>query len=222
MKKEFLRRYTELRYVLQMLHTGKLAFPDPNSWDDKNDAHFLMAYKEAKHFKSLMAVCFTRVSERHHHWERFTARGGNKEEGNEPICIEFDKAKLLLSLSNNKHIQSGPVHYSKLVALEKRPPRVERWPFQKRYPYRDEKEFRVIYASPRPAKSPMMLPIDLSAIERIVIGPYADTGRREEIKAMIRAALRRRDPPTITKTTILDNVRWKRIVDRAREAAKSG
>ncbi len=230
MRREFLRRYTELRYVLQLLRSGKLAFLDPNTWDDKNDSHFLMAYKEAKHFQSLMAVCFTRVSERHHHWERFAARGAHnsgkvprgKEEGKEPICIEFDKERLLLSLSSDAAVISGAVRYSRLVALEKHPPRMEKWPFLKRYPYRDEREFRIIYSGPTQKKSPMMIPIDVSAIDRIIIGPYANTERREEIKAMISAAVPRRDPPTITKTTILDNVRWKRIVDRAREAAKKG
>jgi hypothetical protein len=228
--REFLRRYTELRYVLQLLRTRRLAFLDPNTWDDKNDSHFLMAYKEAKHFKSLMAVCFTRVSERHHHWERFATRGGGAgvdraggDQGDrEPICIQFGKDKLLSSFSGNGYIQSGSVQYGKLVALEKHPPRMEKWLFLKRYPYRDEQEFRIIYASPTRAKSPMMLPIDLGAIDRIIIGPYADAERRDEIKAMIRAALSKRNPPTVTKTTILDNLRWKRIVDRARERAMPG
>ena len=230
MKKEFLRRYTELRHVQQMLRTGKLAFLDPNTWDDRNDSHFLMAYKEAKQCKSLLAVCFTQVSERHHHWERFATRGVGKtgsraksgDENWEPICVEFNKARLLASLKPNLHVISGAVTYSRLEELEKQPPRLERWPFTKRYPYRDEEEFRIIYSNRRSVTSPMMLRIDLGAIQRIIVGPYGEIDRREEIKAQIRAALPNGEPPEITKTTILDNTRWKRIVDGAKKVAERG
>jgi hypothetical protein len=227
MNKEFLRRYTELRYVLQLLRTGKLAFLDPSTWDDRNDSHFLNAYRDAKKWRSLRAVCFTRVSERHHHWERFATRGQKvsgetpkrRGEGRETVCVEFDKEKLLASFSGNAHIKNGAVRYSKLNVLEQHPPRLDRWPFLKRYPYRDEKEFRIIVASTTPTKAVLMLPISLGAIERIIIGPYPDLGRREKIKQEILSVRVPRGPITVTKTTILDNLRWKKIVDRARETA---
>ena len=116
MNKEFLRRYMELKYVLPLLKSGRIEFLAPNKWDDTNDSHFLEAYRQKKKLKSLLAVCFTSVSERIHHWERFGRKGKN---GSEAICVEFNKATLLAAFSGNPHIRSGEVKYWRLDDLEK-------------------------------------------------------------------------------------------------------
>jgi len=218
MNKEFLRRYMELKYVLPLLKSGRIEFLAPNKWDDTNDSHFLEAYRQKKKLKSLLAVCFTSVSERIHHWERFGRKGKN---GSEAICVEFNKATLLAAFSGNPHIRSGEVKYWRLDDLEKALPSASKWPFVKRLPYCDEHEFRIIYEDAKRGWPLKALPISIDSIKNVIVGPYATDARRDEIKAMLVSVTRSIGAIEITKTTVLSNKRWKRIVDRARASASN-
>ena len=227
MGKPYLRRYMMLRHAIELLETRKLAFLDPATWNDTNDSHFLDAYKKQQKLGTLRAVCFTQVSERHHHWERFSPRGpvpvlaptDGGQADSEPVCIEFDRDSLLRSLDAKSTIRWDKVEYRRLVDLEKRPPPVERWPFIKRYPYKDESEFRIIVARSGRKSGPVHLHIDLESVRRVVVGPYAELTRREAIVEQLRGQGRYKGTYEVTKTTILDNLRWKRIVDRAQAVA---
>jgi hypothetical protein len=59
---KFLRRYTNL------LKEQKITLLDPESWEDKNDSHFMSLYRKKKSLKSVLALCFTQASETFHHW----------------------------------------------------------------------------------------------------------------------------------------------------------
>lgn len=228
MKRPCLRRYMPVRYALQLLRARKLAFLDPDSWRDRNDAYFMQAYREVKGLRSLLAVCFTQVSERHHHWERFgspfcptpSKAADSNDVDMELVCVEFDRQALLASFCGDPGIRSGAVTYRTLKHLEAMPPKHSTWPFVKRLPYKDEAEYRIIYESQKSVRRPHMISTDLRAIRRIVIGPYANPDRRDEIKRQIREIRLDRDNIKVTKTTILDNARWQRIVARARDAAR--
>ena len=64
---DFLRCYTNLPALLYLLRERKITLLDPETWDDKNDSHFLSVYREKKSFKCVLALCFTQVSETYHH-----------------------------------------------------------------------------------------------------------------------------------------------------------
>jgi hypothetical protein len=227
MKRPYLRRYMAVRHAEQLLRTRKLAFLDPNKWNDRNDAYLMQAYREVKGLRAVLAVCFTQVSERHHHWERFGSRvcpprttaTESDDVGTELVCVEFDKKTLLEALRGDPGIRSAAVTYQTLKELESAPPRLATWPFLKRLPYKDEQEFRIIYESQKDVRRPHRISIDIHAIRRIVIGPYASPDRRDEIKRQIQAIRLNRDRIEVTKTTILDNTRWHRIIARARDAS---
>ena len=50
--KTFLRRYTELPFVVDFLQTKTLTLLRPISWDDKNDAYYINQYAERHHLKA--------------------------------------------------------------------------------------------------------------------------------------------------------------------------
>jgi hypothetical protein len=87
-KQGFFRRYTDPTSLIHILSTGNLTLLDPEDWEDRNDAHFLDSCKEAKRLKSLLAVCYTQVSETFHHWYVFA-------KGPSGWCIEFKKKELI-------------------------------------------------------------------------------------------------------------------------------
>jgi hypothetical protein len=92
----------------------------------------------------LLALCLLSEHETIHHWKTFANGIGG-------CCIEFDKAKLtkLLSAqqSNGAALRFGSVVYKRLkdVGDGAIDDCVEMLPFIKRWPYRFEREFRVIW-----------------------------------------------------------------------------
>lgn len=226
--KKFLRRYMKLAHAIDLLATGKLAFLDPKTWTDKNDAYFINAYKAHGQFKSILACCFTQSSERHHHWERFAkpvreaSKGPAKVEGdNDTVCVVFDKEKLLASLPKTVHLRAGEVKYKEINEIKKASRIPADWPYLKRYPYRDEQEYRIIVESEaRELDAPLGLRISLKAIDRVVVGPFASLAKRDSMVARIKKAAGPRRSIRVSKTTILDNAQWRKAVDIALGRAK--
>ena len=140
MNAKILRRYTSLPVLLNILNNKKLTLLDPQSWEDKNDSYYLNLYKNKMGFKSVLALCFTEALETYHHWKVFSGNSSG-------VCIHFDKNKFLSKLNGVAEIRSGYVIYKKLdkVKIKLRP--IDKLPFLKRYAFRDEIEFRLIYQS---------------------------------------------------------------------------
>ena len=47
--KPFLRRYTELPFLVDFLHTKQLTLLRPINWDDTNDAYYINQYAQHRH-----------------------------------------------------------------------------------------------------------------------------------------------------------------------------
>ena len=90
-----LKRYTELPYVLQILQTRKLTLMNPGSWDDRNDSHFVQAYRERKGYGSVLALCLTEAAQTYHHWRVFT-RGASG------ACLQFNKQRFVDWIAENE------------------------------------------------------------------------------------------------------------------------
>ena len=46
-KGRFLRRYTELPFLIDFLETKEITLLNPSAWDDRNDSYYLQQYAEA-------------------------------------------------------------------------------------------------------------------------------------------------------------------------------
>jgi hypothetical protein len=191
-KENKLNRFTTLPVLLDLLIKKRLVFSDPKFWDDKNDTELLEIYRKRKKSepsqsepaKKLLALCFLRQHETIHHWKTFA-------NGICGCCIEFDKAILTKLLSDHKskyeYLRFGSVVYKKLKDVNDGAidDCVDMLPFIKRWPYRFEKEFRVIWEGETDCHE-IKIP-DLSVITRITLSPIMPKPLFETIKKYLRS-----------------------------------
>ena len=201
--KRLLRRYTSLSALIQLLRDQQLTLLSPSTWDDRNDAHFLRQYATQKKLGAVLAACFATAGETYHHWKVFS-------HGLDGVCIEFDRDRLLAALKSHDGLRFGDVRYWKLDRIRRRPPKTDDLPFVKRHPFRDEKEFRIIYDSAENIRF-KAFPIGLNCISRIILSPWSNKPLADAIKATIHdidgcGKLR------VYRTTLIDNEGWKNAV----------
>ena len=169
-----LYRYTTLPVLLDILARKSITLISPTSWEDRNDAHYLERYKATKKLKTLLAVCFTTRNETFHHWRIFSS-------GSSGVCIDFDANLLLPAFVAIRGIMAGPVVYKYIVQLQRRKPRIDQWPFLKRKPFDDEREFRILYKSEKEELDSLRVPFDLAAIRKIHLSPWLPRSISESI-----------------------------------------
>ncbi|WP_018604365.1 hypothetical protein [Uliginosibacterium gangwonense] len=204
--KKYLRRYTDLPALLHILETESLTLLDPENWDDKNDSYYLREYKNHKKLKSLLALCFSQISDTYHHWHVFAS-------GTAGVCIEFHRDRLL-ELADRHDIRYGDVNYLTLkeardglcsrIALDE-------LPFIKRKAYKPEGEFRLIWQSDNEEKAAHEFPITLDCIYRITLSPWLHTAVARSVKSVLKS---RTDVKiNIYRSTLISNQEWKQIGD---------
>jgi hypothetical protein len=135
-----MRRYTELPYVVDYLHTEELALLNPASWDDRNDSFFIEEYARKSGAKSVYALCLADCAETYHHWRVFSHGSGG-------ACIQFKKEEFLAAISNVVGLRSNRVIYKTIKELRQIKPDLEELPFLKRFAFQNEEEFRLFYTS---------------------------------------------------------------------------
>lgn len=200
----FLKRYTSLPMVLDILLNKRIALIDPYYWEDRNDSYFLIRYCQEKRKAKIYVICFTTRSETCHHWQVFS-------KGPAGACIEFSRSKLLDAFSNQDGFRMDDVLYFTTKSLKQKIPDVTNWPFIKRSPYRDEGEFRIIFESVNGLDTIKYVPINLEAIRRIILSPWLSEELSNSIKMIIKN-IDGCEKLKVTKSSLLENKRWKTIV----------
>jgi hypothetical protein len=203
------RRYTNLAATIHLLSTRKITLLNPATWDDKNDAYYMAEYKRYKKAATVLALCFAEAPETYHHWKIFS-------HGSDGVCIEFDKDRLLSTFTMAHKIRTGYVKYKRIDRLEStRHINVEHLPFLKRLPYRDEREFRVAYVDAKQAVEYQDYPIKIRWIKRIILSPWMSKALSKSVKNILRS-IDGCSSLTITRSTLVENERWKNITARVR------
>lgn|SRR5512146_2812519 len=194
-----LNRYTTLPVLLDMLKRKKLVLLDSASWEDKNDSEIMRVYKKRKKLRALCALCFSHGDETIHHWKTFA-------DGISGCCIEFDFKKLVAQLKTIDGIRFGPVVYRKIKDLKDEAISVDSIPFTKRWPYRCEEEFRILWESD--AKAPYYeIDFDLKLIKKITISQRMPAQVYSTIRDYLKGAFRNPDQ-RINRSTIYENRIW--------------
>jgi len=139
MPSQYLRRYTSLDSAVHILQNKAITLLSPDSWDDKVDRNLMSAFARRAGHGSVLALCLSRTSETYHHWRIFT-------EGKSGVCIVFDKQQLIEAV-NRQNVVARNVTYKKIADNRADPVTTARLPFTKRYAFRDEKEFRLVFSS---------------------------------------------------------------------------
>ena len=189
--------------LLGILLNKRLTLLDPQSWDDKNDSHFIGLYKTRLRLETILALCFTEADETYHHWKVFA---GNSD----GVCIQFDKNRLVKQLSQVDGIKSNRVIYRTIAELRKLKLKTEDLPFLKRYPFQDEREFRFIYESESQMMASKDVPITLSCVTKIVFNPWMPTSVYKSVKGVI-CGIDGCKSLRLMRTSLVDNEKWKTI-----------
>jgi hypothetical protein len=206
MGKITLRRYTNLAATIHILKNRSISLLSPTLWDDRNDAFFMNTYKELKSAKSVLALCFAEASETYHHWRIFS-------HGSDGTCIEFDRDKLLSTFENNPKIRCGQVRYEMIVNMKHIDLEIDKLPFLKRYPYQDEREFRIVYTDCDLFAEVKGFEIDLGAITRISLSPWMPSSLSESVASTLRLIDGCSDLK-VSRSTLVENEKWKDIAKK--------
>ncbi len=200
-------RYTSLPILFDILKNKQITLLDPDLWEDRNDTNYIKQYSKQKKLESVLALCFTTKNETFHHWKVFAGNSSG-------IFITFNKDKLLTSF-NNPAIQYGPVLYKKIDDLEKKYPLLDKLPFIKRWPCRDEAEFRVIYHNTNKQTKNISFPIKLKCIESIILSPWLP---KPVAKTVIKIIKQMPGCSSIKlyRTGLIENIRWVNIATKSR------
>lgn len=203
---EFLRRDTQLPFLLEFLHTKELVLLSPISWEDKNDSFYLEKYAEMKGLSAVFALCLTECGETYHHWKVFSS-------GSSGMCIQFDKNQLLQWAKSNPSLRAEPVKYKTLKEMSSTKLDCDDFPFLKRQAFQPEREFRLIAASAPETNcqfTSLRLSIPLSIVDRIVMNPWMPEAVAKHVKATIQG-LEGCERLKVYRTTLVDNKAWKKF-----------
>jgi hypothetical protein len=207
MSESQLRRYTTLPYILDILLNNRLTLRDPASWEDKNDSYFLETFKKKRGLESVLALCFAEAPETYQHWKIYSGNTSG-------VCIEFYKDKLLSHFNPKDGFVRRPVKYKIFDKLRDQSPTIADLPFIKRYAYRGEQEFRIIYPSPDKKIEFKYVTIYPEDIRMITLNPWIDETNFHSIKLII-GNIEGYKGINIRSSTIIGNNEWKMIADNA-------
>lgn len=176
--KNSIRRFATIGSVIDTLRNKRVAFVDPERWDDKNDAEYMRLYKESCGCTNLKALCCTESRETYHHWKVFTT-------SSDGCFIDFVKKPMLASIKDNDDYLYAEMEYALLAEMEGNKFKIEDLPFLKRAGFAAEREYRIIYTGDCVGDAHFM-PIDLEWIRRIVLNPWLPQPVADSIMATFR------------------------------------
>jgi hypothetical protein len=152
--------------------------------------------------RSVLALCFAEASETYHHWRVFSP-------GGDGVCIEFDKQRILDAISNIPSVRASAVTYKQIEEVRSVPIVDNDLPFLKRFPYRDEQEFRLLYVSPDKQIEFHQIPVSLASISRITLSPWMPEALAKAVKDSLKQ-IRGCKTIKIYRSTLVENERWKK------------
>jgi hypothetical protein len=195
-----LNRFTTLPILLDMLERKKLTLLNPKLWEDRNDSEIILDYKKRKGIENLFALCFSHDDETIHHWKTYS-------NGPSGCVIEFDAKKLLTILNKIPNLRHGKVDYKKINDVSaKKKIEIDAIPFTKRWPYRCEEEYRIIYETNEKMDF-FEIDIPLNIIRKVTISQQMPEQIYTTIKGYLKGASK--DPDSrISRSTLYENKIW--------------
>lgn len=199
----FLRRYTELPYIIEFLHTEQLALLNPASWDDRNDSFYIEEYARRAGVGSVHALCLADGIETYHHWRVFSHGSGG-------ACIQFRREHFLAAVAQAPGLRAQAVQYKTLNELQAEHPATDALPFLKRHAFQDENEFRLFHASAQVGPPIHRIAMPRSAVDRIILSPWLPQSVSQHVKQTLKA-LPGCSRLKVYRSTLVENENWKKL-----------
>lgn len=208
MDRETIKRYTNIASLVAILKNKELTLLDPSKWEDKNDAHYLLKYRDKKGFNSINVLCFTKAPETSHHWKVFAP-------GADGVCIRMHTDRFLSYLESIKEIKHGNVEYKFIDEVENDDIKVDQLPFLKRKSFTDEAEYRIILGNEKKNKKKSnVIEFEISLIEKILLSNALPNDLKKPMVELIKG-IDGCSNLIIHRSTLNDNARWKKACERA-------
>lgn len=204
--KNFVRRYTSISAVIDILRRKELPLLDPQSWDDRNDRYYMALYKQERQLGGLYGLCAARCSETYHHWRVFTGTSDG-------ACLEIRRGAFEQALTRLEGVRFGDVEYLRLDQIEQ--PKaipLERMPFVKRIGFTAEEEYRVIAETKEDQKSALSIEFPHSMINCIYLNPWLPKPIAESLRETLRS-LPGCSKLRVSRSQLIESSRWKRAGD---------
>lgn len=203
---DWLRRYTNVLSLLDLLQHRRLTLLDPSTWFDKNDALGLRRYAELRGEGSVYAACFAQGYEQAHHWQIFAGHSHG-------LAIVFDKEALLGNVDKHapqESILHKPVIYENLTEVRSRDPiALHDLPFLKRDTFKAEDEYRIVAWEDDLfwTEGLYRIPIDLACVSRIVLGPEMPDSLADSLREIC-SNIDGCGDIRFTKSKLVNNASW--------------
>ena len=203
----YLHRYTNIKYMMEILKNKKLTLVSPvkwrnQSWVDRNDMKCLEMY-EKRIGKNIYVICFTKEQESNFYWDSF---GGGID-----CRISFDREKLIKEIKSTKGIHFGDIVYKKINVLKKEMEANEitlgSIPFIKRWPYHKEEEYRIIWEGKKQDNDLKQIKISLDSIISITLSDKYTKEKADSYKNEIKS-IKGLNLVSVTRGTIHEYDRW--------------
>lgn len=202
-----LKRYTTLSVAIDMLTEQRLTLLSPATWQDKNDIAFLEAYRAKREVANVFATCFTQASETYHHWGVFAGHS-------EGVRVNINKLRFLSSLRGMKGFLWNNVNYKTLDEMKAlRQIDIYELPFFKRWAFRDEKEFRLLFECEDAAERFKSVELKREWITSVTLSPWLPENLVVSVKAALKS-LPGCGKIRILSTSLRDNEGWKSASER--------
>jgi len=198
----YLNRYTDLGALIHIMETKKITLLNPSSWEDKNDVVFMEEYKKRTNSKSLLALCFSQRREMpFHHWFVFA-------KGSTGVCIRFNRLNIIEKVNylNCPGLTFREVNYISQNSGELSKLKTEDLPFSKRYGYKTEQEFRIVYRSTN-TKPIFEIPIDRECIQSVTLSPWVHPSIKESVRKLVRTMGEFKDL-SVLRSGLITSSRW--------------
>lgn len=206
-----LYRYTQCKRLEEILAKGMLTLITTSHWEDSNDKCSIEKYKSVDKLSNVFALCFTEANETYHHWRCFAG-----QDGKFGVRIAF-KREMFFQFLREKYpeVMFGNVKYYTVTNLKKSIPRLrtDELPFLKRYPYRDEKEVRLIYPCRKELIKNYSIKIPLEMISRISLSPWMDEETRSSVRSKI-IKYTGNKKIQVTNSKLLGFSEWMNMIER--------
>ena len=188
---------------------------------DASDANFREAdltrsiFDRAKLLGANMskAICkdstLTSAELTYHHWRVFSPGSGG-------VCLEFDKHQLQECVQDDPRFRCDSVIYRMINTVTTKGFKTDQLPFVKRFPYRDEKEFRILFVDMAENNEFKQFEIPLSSIKRITLSPWMPKALVTAVKSTLKS-IKGCQKLRVNRSTLVENERWKCAVNLKRK-----
>ena len=195
-----LSRYTTLPVLLDMFERSSITLLSPETWRDRNDREVMLDYKARQNLTCLLALCLSMGDETIHHWSAFAS-------GSAGCRIDFHMPALISTIVDMSGFRHGKVIYKKINYLRAGDLSNKQRPFIKRWPYRIEQEYRIIFESSDKtdaARSELPVSISMDSIRSITLNQDTPESVFKSIKAQLGAKSEKR----MSRSTLFENKAW--------------